>query len=105
MAKGLKEIRKSLGIEISDVFCATRICSGYIEAIEEGDFAKIPAQIYARGYIREYANYLGVPYSEAVREYETYLKAGRAGDDNTTGRIVKKKTFLQLLSSVFTGTW
>ena len=105
MAKGLKEIRKSFGLKIGDVSGATCIYSRYIEAIEEGDFSKIPADVYARGYIRGYANYLGVPFAEAIKEYETYLKSSRIGDNNTPVRNVKSKTFLQLVSSVFLGSW
>ena len=99
MSKGLKESRESCGLKIGDVSRATCICSRYLKAIEEGDFSKIPAGVYARGYIRGYANYLGVPFPEAFEEYETYLENNRSGDKN--GLIAKRKTFLQLLSSVF----
>jgi len=99
MAKGLKETRESHGLKIGDVSRTTCICSRYLEAIEEGDFSKIPADIYARGYIREYANCLGVPFPEAFKEYEAYLENNRSGDNK--GRIAKRKTFLQLLSSLF----
>lgn len=99
MAKGLKESRESFGLKIVDVSRATCICSRYLEAIEEGDFLKIPADVYARGYIRGYANYLGVPLPEAFKEYDRYLENNRAVDNKV--RIVKKKTFLQLLSSLF----
>ena len=99
MANGLKEIRESCGLKLEDVSRATCICSRYLEAIEEGDFSKIPADIYTRGYIRVYANYLGVPLPEAFKEYETYLENKRSVDKN--GSIVKRKTFLQSLSSIF----
>jgi len=72
--KSLKEIRKSSGLEIGDIARATCITTRYIQAIEEGDFSEIPADIYARGYIRQYAQYLGVPFPEAIKEYETYLE-------------------------------
>ena len=99
MAKGLKETREPCGLEIRDVSRATCICSRYLKAIEEANFSKIPADVYARGYIRGYAAYLGVPFPEAFKEYDRYLENNRAGDNN--GRIVKRKTFLQLLSSMF----
>ena len=99
MAKGLKEVRESYGLKIRDVSRATCICSRYLEAIEEGDFSKIPADVYVRGYIRGYANHLGVPFPEAFKEYETYLENNSCADNS--GRIVKRKTFLQILSSMF----
>lgn len=101
MAKGLKEYRESSGIEICDVSRATCICSRYIKAIEEGVFSEVPAEIYTRGYIKEYAKYLGVPFPEAIKPYETYLKSRLA---SKSGYVEKRRNFLQLLSSVFSGT-
>lgn len=99
MANGLKEIRESCGLKLEDVSRDSCICSRYLEAIEEGDFSKIPADIYTRGYIRGYAKYLGVPLPEAFKEYEAYLENNRSVDKN--GSIAKRKTLLQLLSSIF----
>jgi len=99
MANGLKEIRESCGLKLEDISRATCICSRYLEAIEEGDFSKIPADVYALGYIRGYANYLGVPLPEAFKEYKTYLENNSSVVKN--GSIVKRKNFLQILSSIF----
>ena len=74
MEKSLKKIRISTGLEIDDISRATCITTRYIRAIEEGDFSEIPGDIYTRGYIKEYAKYLGIPFSEAIKEYEAYLK-------------------------------
>jgi cytoskeleton protein RodZ len=74
MARALKEIRTLSGLEIADVARATCIAIRYLKAIEEGDYSQMPADIYARGYIKEYARCLGIPYPEAIREYESYLK-------------------------------
>jgi cytoskeletal protein RodZ len=70
----LKEIRMSCGVDIGDISRSTCINPRYLSAIEEGDFSRLPGDIYARGYIREYARCLGIPFPEAVREYENYVK-------------------------------
>jgi cytoskeletal protein RodZ len=70
----LKEIRMSCGVDIGDISRSTCINPRYLKAIEEGDFSRLPGDVYARGYIREYARCLGIPFPEAVREYENYLK-------------------------------
>ena len=92
-------------MEICDVSRATCICSRYIKAIEEGVFSEIPADVYARGYIREYAKYLDVPFPEAVKPYETYLKNRRSKDTGNPEYIEKRRNFLQILNSVFLGTY
>jgi cytoskeletal protein RodZ len=70
----LKEIRMSCSVDIGDISRSTCINPRYLRAIEEGDFSRLPGDIYARGYIREYARCLGIPFPEAVREYENYVK-------------------------------
>jgi cytoskeletal protein RodZ len=81
MEKTLREIRESCGKEIGDICRVTRISTRYIRAIEEEEFSKIPGDIYVRGYIKEYARCLGIPYGEAIEKYEIYLKTGR-GETN-----------------------
>jgi cytoskeletal protein RodZ len=81
MAKRLKELRQSSGVEIGDISRKTFINSRYLRAIEEGDFSVIPGDIYVRGYIKEFARCLGVPFREAIKDYENYLRGKTARDD------------------------
>lgn len=73
MSKRLEELRLSSGLALTDISRATGINLRYLSAIEKGDFAVVPGDIYVRGYIREYAKCLGIPYAEAISEYEAYL--------------------------------
>ena len=98
MEKRLKKIRISSGLEIGDISRATCITTRYIRAIEEGDFSEIPGDIYTRGYIKEYAKYLGVPFSEAIRDFESYLAKKRDEDINSQGHSAGGKNFLQSLN-------
>ena len=81
MAKGLKELRQSSGVEIGDISRKTFINSRYLRAIEEGDFSLLPGDIYVRGYIKEFARCLGVPFREAIKDYENYLRGKTTRDD------------------------
>ena len=81
MAKRLKEIRQSSGVEIGEISRKTFINSRYLRAIEEGDFSVVPGDIYVRGYIKEFARCLGVPFREAIKDYENYLRSETARDD------------------------
>lgn len=55
--RGVREERK---IPIAQVARDTKIGQRYLEAIEEDEFSLLPAPAYARGFIRIYAEYLGV---------------------------------------------
>lgn len=70
----LKERRVSLGMEIRDIANVTRIKTSYLKAIEEEGFERLPVEIYAKGYIREYAKFLGIAADVAIAPYETYLE-------------------------------
>jgi cytoskeletal protein RodZ len=96
----LKEKRVSLGIEIGDISEITRINLRYLRAIEEGEFNRLPGDIYSRGYIREYARCLGVPFPDAISEYEIYLEKER-GPENSHPPVAKKMTFLRRLNCFF----
>src|SRR5512143_2883894 len=75
MDKALKERREQLGKEIDDIASVTRIKASYLRAIEQEDFARLPDNVYTRGYIRQYAQFLGVPPDALINAYEGYLKS------------------------------
>ncbi|HMK56147.1 MAG TPA: RodZ domain-containing protein [Dissulfurispiraceae bacterium] len=73
MSKLFRKKREELGRDISEVAAATRIKETSLAAIEEEDYDKLPIEVYARGYIREYAKYLGVPADEGLASYKEYI--------------------------------
>jgi cytoskeletal protein RodZ len=87
MAKPLKEQREKLGKDIKEVARITRIKASYLKAIEEEDFAKLPVEVYAKGYIREYAKFLGYPSDAAIAPYEAYLEELNGGKEKTSDNI------------------
>lgn len=65
----LRSARESQGISIAQAALETRILQRYIVALEEGDFQQLPGDVYARGFVRNYANYLGLPSEELIEAY------------------------------------
>jgi cytoskeletal protein RodZ len=61
-----REIRNLTLREISD---ATRIGLRYLEALEEDRFEVLPAPVFAKGFLREYARYVGLDPDEVVNFY------------------------------------
>lgn len=66
MVQRLRDTRIARGLSIVDVERDTRINRGYIDAIEEARFEELPAPVYARGFVRSYARYLGLDPADAV---------------------------------------
>ncbi|MDI3269670.1 MAG: DUF4115 domain-containing protein [Bacillota bacterium] len=57
----LKETREAKGLTLRDVQEATKIRLRYLEALESGHWDVFPGRVYVRGYIRAYAQFLGLP--------------------------------------------
>jgi cytoskeleton protein RodZ len=66
----LRETRESFGSDIPRVAAALRIRADYIEAIEEGRYERLPAAVYALGFLKGYAVHLGLDGEEAVRRFK-----------------------------------
>jgi cytoskeletal protein RodZ len=57
----LQEARIAKGLSPIDVERAIKIREKYIIAIEANDFGRLPSPSYAKGFVRNYAEYLGLP--------------------------------------------
>lgn len=60
LGKALAEARKARGLTLLDVERDTRISSKYLQALEDGQLETLPAPVYARAFMRTYAQYLGL---------------------------------------------
>ncbi|NBU63531.1 MAG: helix-turn-helix domain-containing protein [Chloroflexia bacterium] len=65
----LRAARESQGISLSQAAAETRILQRYLVALEEGDYKYLPGDVYARGFIRNYALYLKIPVEELIQLY------------------------------------
>lgn len=56
----LIQARQARGLTLEAAERDTRIARRYLEALEREDFAALPAPVFARGFLRSYAQYLGL---------------------------------------------
>lgn len=77
----LRASRQRVGEELRDVAEMLRIRYPYLEAIEDGRFKDLPGQTYAVGFVRAYAEHLGLDSEEVVRRYKIEVEAGGARHD------------------------
>jgi len=61
---GLATIRRNRGISLEQIAESTKIGVRALEAIERGDFRKLPGGIYNTSYIRQYAR--AIDYDESI---------------------------------------
>lgn len=62
----LTEARETRGVTLDEAERETRISRRYLLALEEEEFDIFPAQVQARGFLRMYAQYLGLDTSEML---------------------------------------
>ena len=66
----IKAARKSKGIRLEDISKATGIALSKLQALEDGDRNKLPADVFVRGFIRIYLAQIGVDSQVALNMFE-----------------------------------
>lgn len=70
VAADLRAARLRLGEDLASVSHALRIRKDHLDAIENGDYAVLPGKTYAMGFIRAYAEHLGLDADACVRRFK-----------------------------------
>lgn len=65
----LRDARITAGMSLQDIADYTRIRVSYLEAMEEGQFEKLPGPVYVKGFIKQYAQFVGLDGNELIEMY------------------------------------
>lgn len=68
---GLASIRRNRGLSLEQISQTTKISVRALQAIEEGEFKKLPGGIYNTSYIRQYARAIEFDESEILAFYHS----------------------------------
>ena len=79
----LKQARESRGMSLQQVATSTKISVGVLQALERGDFARLPGGIFSRGFVRSYALEVGVDPDAVVAQFVTELEAAAPAASET----------------------
>jgi len=82
----LHEVRMQKGIVLEDVEKATKIRKKFLEAIEQDDYAIIPSLAYAKGFVKNYSEFLGLDSQMTLAFFR------RQSQDATKQSLLPKKT-------------
>lgn len=70
LGEKLKKLRSERRISLSEVSKHTRIQVKYLEYLEEGKYEKLPVDVYIRGFLKNYADFLAIDANILFRLYE-----------------------------------
>lgn len=78
----LRKIRETLGLDLREISNRTKVSRTNLNFIEEESYARLPALVYLRGFVSEYAKCLGL---DALRVQEDYVNRYRKWEQETKG--------------------
>jgi len=65
----LRQARERQGLSLAQASVDTRILQASLASLEEGAYQRLPGDVVVRGFIRNYAQYLGLPPDEMIELY------------------------------------
>jgi DNA-binding transcriptional regulator YiaG len=65
----LKKIRDELGVSLEEIAEVVKVRMAYLRAIEEDRFEKTPSRIFLKGFLRAYAQYIGLDADTVASRY------------------------------------
>jgi cytoskeleton protein RodZ len=80
IGNSLREARLRRGVDFAQAEVATKIRGKYLRALEDEQFELLPAQTYVKGFLRTYAEYLGLDGQLYVDEFNSRFVAGDEHD-------------------------
>jgi cytoskeleton protein RodZ len=120
IGNSLREARLRQGLDFPEIEQATKIRPKYLRALEDEQFDILPGQTYVKGFLRSYAEYLGLDGQLYVDEYnsryihvdeETPLRArstsslGRAGPRFESSVVLMALAAIAILTLLVFAAW
>ena len=65
-----KRAREHKGWTLEEAAEKTRILSPFLQAVEEDNYEQLPAEVFAKGFVRSYGHLLGLPDMEVLSKFE-----------------------------------
>jgi cytoskeleton protein RodZ len=90
IGNSLREARVRQHLELTEIELATKIRTRYLRALEEENFEALPAQTYVKGFLRTYADYLGLDGQLYVDEFNS--RYGVDGEEPREPVMVRRTT-------------
>ena len=73
----LRQVREAMGIELREIAERSKIGMAYLQALEGEAYTKLPAPVYVRGFLAEYARILNLDLTQLKDTYLARYRAAR----------------------------
>jgi len=70
IAELLRTAREEKKVKLKEVAGKLKINIRYLEALEKGEFEKLPIGVYGKNFLKEYAIFLGLDYKKIIKIFE-----------------------------------
>jgi cytoskeleton protein RodZ len=87
VGQDLRAARQRRGDDLATVSKALKIRKDHLEALEEDRIENLPGRAYAVGFVRTYADYLGLDAGQTVERFKSQI-AGRTDDATPTITVI-----------------
>jgi cytoskeleton protein RodZ len=100
LGSSLREARTRRQIVIAQVEQATKIRGKYLRALEEEQFDMLPSQTYVKGFLRTYADFLGLDGQLYVDEFNSRFVSGEEWGPRSARRAASRQRERRLQANV-----
>lgn len=84
----LRQRRREMNLSLKEAENATSIRINYLQAIEDGEMEKLISPVYAQGFLKQYAGFLGVDGDQIVRDnQELFVRSDNQEFDYGIGTL------------------
>jgi hypothetical protein len=87
IGSSLKDARLRMGLDLATAAEATKIRSRHLQALEDEQFDVLPGQTYVRGFLKTYADFLGLDGQLYVDEYSSRFWVNEDGTPATRRKV------------------
>lgn len=71
LAQCLKKARMERQLNAEEIALTLKLRPVYIESLESGDWSQMPGEVYALGFLKQYASFLGVDVNDSIEKLKT----------------------------------
>lgn len=94
----LEKARRQRGLTLDEVEQATKIRKRYLQGLENDDYGVLPDAVYVQGFVKTYANYLGLDGEDLAGELKRRRQPRRERHANNHARAGKSSFDKPLIS-------
>jgi len=105
LGNSLRDTRTKQGLDVVEVELATKIRAKYLRALEDEAFDVLPSETYVKGFLRSYADFLGLDGQLYVDEYNSRYGSERFDEPYRRARVhqdrgLERKVVLVALAGI-----